>query len=137
MMNTALLLRLASAISLLFATGHTLGGLKSWSPIGETDVLAAMRTFRFNVAGVSRTYLEFYRGFGFLLTVYLVMQAILLWQLGSLANVDRLGTRPFILTFFVMSIATGVLTWRFLFPMPVYFCAVLTACLGLALIASR
>jgi len=40
-----------------------------------------------------------------------------------------------VLTFFVVSIATGVLTWRFLFPLPVYFCAALTACLGLALIA--
>lgn len=135
MMNAVLLLRLASVISLFFAAGHTLGGLKSWSPIGETDVLAAMRTFRFDVAGVNRSYLEFYRGFGFLLSACLAMQAILLWQLGNLARADRIQARPFVLTFFVVSIATGVLTWRFLFPLPVYFCAALTACLGLALIA--
>lgn len=137
MMNVSLLLRVASAISLLFAAGHTLGGLKSWSPIGESDVLSAMRTFRFNTMGVSRTYLEFYRGFGFLLSVYLVMQAILLWQLAGLAKTDPLQARPFILTFLVVSIATGALTWKFLFPTPVYFCAVVTACLGLAVIASR
>ena len=137
MMNRALLLRLASAVSLLFAVGHTLGGLKSWSPIGESDVLSAMRTFRFNTMGVSRTYLEFYRGFGFLLSVYLLMQAILLWQLAGLAKADRIQARPFMLTFFVASMATGALTWEFLFPTPVYFCAAVTACLGLALIASQ
>ncbi len=78
MMNPVLLLRVAAVISLLFAAGHTLGGVKSRSPIGETDVLAAMRTFRFEVAGVDRSYLEFYRGFGFLLGVYLLVQTILL-----------------------------------------------------------
>jgi len=137
MMNASLLLRVSAVISLLFAGGHTLGGLKSWSPIGETDVLNAMRTFRFDVAGVNRSYLEFYRGFGFLLTVSLVMQAILLWQLGGLAKSNRAVAVPFIWTFFVPSIASGILTWKFLFPIPVYFSAVLTVCLGLALIASR
>ncbi len=137
MMNVSLLLRLASAISLFFAAGHTLGGRKSWSPIGETDVLAAMRTFRFDVAGANRSYLEFYRGFGFLLSVYLVMQAVLLWQLASVAKADRIQAQPLIWTLFIASIATGALTWKFLFPMPVYFCAVVTACLGLALITSR
>lgn len=138
MMNAVLLLRVASVISMFFAAGHTLGGLKSsWSPIGETDVLAAMRMFRFDVQGASRSYLEFYRGFGFLLTVYLLTQAVLLWQLASLAKADQNGAHPFVWTFFVASIATEVLTWKFLFPVPVYFGAVVTACLGLALIASR
>jgi hypothetical protein len=137
MVNASLLLRLASAISLFFAAGHTLGGRKSWSPIGETDVLAAMRTFRFDVAGANRSYLEFYRGFGFLLSVYLVMQAVLLWQLASVAKADGIQARPLIWTFFIGSIATAALTWKFLFPIPVYFGAVVTAFLGLALIASR
>jgi hypothetical protein len=138
MMNASLWLRVASAISLFFAAGHTLGGLKSsWSPIGETDVLAAMRTFRFDVAGANRSYLEFYRGFGFILSVYLVMQAVLLWQLASVAKADRIQAQPLIWTIFIGSIATGALTWKFLFPIPVYFGAVVTASLGLALIASR
>ena len=41
--------------------------------------------------------------------------------------------QPFIWTFFLASLAIGALTWRFLFPQPLYFCAALTACLGLAL----
>src|SRR5579872_3578455 len=33
-MTTTLLLRIASVIALLLALGHTLGGLKKWSPMG-------------------------------------------------------------------------------------------------------
>ena len=76
-MTTARLLRIASVISLLFAAGHTLGGSDAWSPLGETEVLKSMRSFRFDVFGVSRTYLDFYLGFGFTLSVYLLLQAIL------------------------------------------------------------
>jgi hypothetical protein len=136
-MTATLMLRLASVISMLFAVGHTLGGQQSWSPIGESEVLTAMRTFRFETMGVSRTYLDFYRGFGFTLSVFMVMQAILLWQVGTLAKTDRIQARPLIVTFLLASIATGVLAWKFIFPLPVYLGATVTACLGLALVAGR
>jgi hypothetical protein len=125
-------LRIASVISLVFAVGHTLGGFKGWSPVGDNDVLTAMRTFHFDVEGVNRSYYQLYRGFGFLLTVYLVLQAVLLWQLASLARANRLLARPLVWSFFVSSFPIGALTWIFLFPTPVYFDAVLTACLGWA-----
>src|SRR6266850_7272773 len=64
-MSTALWLRIASVISLVFTAGHTLGGRRSWSFSGEAEVLNAMRTFRFQAFGVSWTYMDFYRGFGF------------------------------------------------------------------------
>jgi hypothetical protein len=131
MRNPLLPLRLASILSLLFDAGHTAGGLKSsWSPIGPSPVLIAMRTFHFNVGAMSRSYLDLYRGFGFLLSVYLIMQAVLLWQLGSLARTDRSLARPLVWTFFVASLAIGGLTWGFLFVTPVIFDIALTALLG-------
>jgi hypothetical protein len=132
MRKAGLPLRIAAVISLVFAVGHTLGGLKGWSPLGDTDVLTAMRTFHFDVEGVNRSYYQFYRGFGFLLTVYLVLQAVLLWQLASLARANRLLAKPLVWSFFVSSFPIGALTWIFLFPTPVYFDAVLTTCLGWA-----
>lgn len=131
--NASLPLRISSVISLFFAVGHTLGGVQqSWSPNGESAVLASMRTFRFDVMGVSRSYLEFYRGFGFLLAIYLVLQAVLLWQLGALARADRALARPLIRSFFVASLPIGVVSWAFLFPIPVYVDAALTVCLAWA-----
>ena len=39
---TSLLLRMASVVSLLVAAGHTMGGLKKWSPMGNNEVLFAL-----------------------------------------------------------------------------------------------
>jgi hypothetical protein len=135
MKNPLIAIRLVSVLSLVFAVGHTLGGMQSWSPIGPNAVLSSMQTFRFDVSGVTRSYFDFYRGFGFLLSVYLVTQAVLLWQLGSLARADRANARPFAWIFFLSSLPIGVLTWMFLFPTPVYFDAALTALLAWALIS--
>ena len=131
-MRTTLLLRVASVISLLFAAGHTLGGRKDWSPIGESEVLKAMGTVRFETMSVSRTYLDFYRGFGFTISVFLLLQAALLWQLATVARTEPLRVRPLIASLTLASLACGLLAWRFILPLPVVFSAVLTACLGLA-----
>jgi hypothetical protein len=129
-MNPPLLLRITSVISLLFAAGHTLGGQESWSPVGENDVLRAMRSFRFDAEGVSRTYLDFYRGFGFTLSVYLFLQAVLLWQLATIAKADPLRPRPLIASFFAASVASAFLSWRLILPMPAVFATVIAVCLG-------
>jgi hypothetical protein len=79
-------LRVAAVIMLLFAAGHTMGGRQAWSPIGETPVLQSMREFRFDAMGTSRSYLEFYLGFGYVISVLQFMQAVLLWQVAGLAR---------------------------------------------------
>jgi hypothetical protein len=58
-MTATLLLRIASVISLLFTAGHTLGGLKKWSPMGDNEVLRAMTGVRFDTMGANRSYLDF------------------------------------------------------------------------------
>jgi len=131
-MKPALLLRITSIISLLFAAGHTLGGMNSWSPMGENDVLRAMRSVRFDVEGVSRTYLDFYLGLGFTISVYLLLQAVLLWQLATIAKTDPLRTRPLIVSFFLASAVSAVLSWTLIFAVPAIFSAVIAACLGFA-----
>ena len=69
-MSTALWLQVASVWALLFTAGHTMGARKDWSPFGDSDVLKAMRNVRFDFQGVSRTYLDFYVGFGYTLSVF-------------------------------------------------------------------
>jgi hypothetical protein len=135
-MKTALLLRIASVISFLFAAGHTLGGRKDWAFTGETEVLQPMRTFRIEAMGVSRTYMDFYRGFGFTLSVFLVLQAVVLWQLASLAATNPAQVRPLVLTLLVASAANAFLTWRFILPLPAMFGAVVTAFLVAAFVAA-
>ena len=135
-MRTTLLLRVASVTSLLFAAGHTVGGTQEWSPMGETDVLQAMRTHRFDVMGLSRTYLDFYRGFGYTLTVTLLLQAVLLWQVASLARTEPRGVSPMIASFVLASLASTVIAWAIILPVPAVFSTVLTACLAAALLTA-
>lgn len=135
-MRPSLLLRIASILTLLLAAGHTAGGLSFWSPAGETEVLRAMRSFHFDAGGVSRTYLDFYLGFGFIIGVYLLMQAVAFWQLASIAKSDALRVRPLIGSFLLVSVASAVLSWRFIFVVPVVSFTAVAVCLGLAFYAA-
>ena len=42
--------------------GHSLGGLQKWSPAPDNAVLKAMTDTRFEVMGVSRSYLDLFWG---------------------------------------------------------------------------
>ncbi len=125
-------LRASSLLSLLFALGHTMGALKAWSPVGETDVLRAMARFHFDTEGVSRTYLDFYLGFGFLLGVYLFLQAFVLWQLAALARHQARLVRPLIGGFLVALVLCALLAWRYIFPVPAVFCLLIAVCVAVA-----
>ena len=120
-MTTTLLLRIAAVISLLFAAGHTLGGTKRWSPMGENEVLKAMATVRFDTMGVDRSYLDFFMGFGWTISVAILLQSALLWQMASLARSDAMQVRPMIAMFALATLASGLIAWRFIFPVPALF----------------
>ena len=136
-MNSMLFLRIASVISALFAAGHTLGGTQSWSPPGETEVLRAMRSFRFDAEGVSRSYSDFYIGFGYTITICLLLQAVLLWQLAAIAKADPLRVRGVVVSFLLASVASAFVSWKFIFALPAVFSVVIAACLGTAIVTAR
>jgi hypothetical protein len=129
-------LRIAAVIMVVFAAGHTMGGQKAWSPVGETPVLEQMRAFRFDAMGTSRSYLEFYLGFGYSITVFQLMQAVLLWQAAGLARENAARERPLIGTFLIAAIASTIVTWRYIFVVPVIFSMVYTLVVALAFVAA-
>jgi hypothetical protein len=124
-MTTTLLLRIASVISLVFTAGHTIGGLRKWSPMGENEVLKAMTEVRFDTMGANRSYLDFFMGFGWSISVLMLLQTVLLWQIASLARADPTRVRPMIAVFGLATLATGVIAWRFIFPIPALFSSAL------------
>jgi hypothetical protein len=136
-MTTTLLLRIASVISLLFTAGHSLGGLKKWSPTGDNPALSAMTGVRFETMGVSRSYLDFYMGFGWSISVAMLMQTVLLWQMASLARTDVKHVRPMIAVIALATLASGVIAWRFIFPIPALFSGALLIALVAAFVAAR
>ena len=120
-MTTAVLLKISAVISLLLAIGHSFGGTKRWSPMGDNEVLKAMETVRFDTMGVNRSYLDFFLGFGWSLSVGMLLQSALLWQLASLARSNAAQVRPMIAAFALATLAGGAIAWSFIFPVPALF----------------
>ena len=135
-MSPTLLLRIASIISLVFTLGHTLGGLRRWSPMGDNEVLKAMTTVRFDTMGANRSYLDFFMGFGWSLSVAMLLQTVLLWQLASVARTDPARVRPMVAAFAVATVASGVVAGRFIFPVPALFSGALLIPLVAAYVVS-
>jgi len=136
-MKTTLFLRIASVISLIFTLGHTAGGLRKWSPMGDKEVLRAMTAVRFDTMGANRSYLDFYMGFGWSIAVAMIMQTVLLWQMASIARTDPASVRPMIAVIALATVASGVIAWRFIFPVPALFSSVLVIALAAAFVVAR
>lgn len=135
-MSTTVWLRISAIISLVFAVGHSMGGMRNWSPVADNQVLQSMRTVHFDVMGVSRSYLDFYMGFGYSITVSLFLQSVLLWILSNLARTHASVARPMIAAFAVATALGGLIAWRYIFPVPALFSLVLCAALVVAFIAA-
>jgi hypothetical protein len=133
-MTATLLLRLASVVSLLFGLGHSMGGLQKWSPMGDNDVLKAMTAVHFDVMGAQRSYLDFFMGFGWSLSVTMLMQTVVLWQLASLARRNPADARPMIAAIALATLASVLIAWRFIFLIPTLFGLVLFALLAAAFV---
>lgn len=114
-----------------------MGGLKRWSPMGDNPVLKSMTDVRFDVMGATRSYFDFFMGFGWSISVFMLMETILLWQLASLAATDAPRLRPMIAVITLATVASGVIAWRYIFPVPALFSAVLAIVLGLAYVSAR
>lgn len=138
MTKPSILLRIAAAVSLLFALGHTAGGLKQWSPMGPNPVLKTMTDTHFQAMGASRTYLDFYMGFGWSLTVAGLLQTVLLWQMANIARSGNVAAvRPMVAAVALATVASGLIAWRFLFPVPALFCVTLFVPLAAAYFAAE
>jgi hypothetical protein len=137
-MRTFTLLRMAAVIMFLYFAGHTLGA--PWTP-GEapTDiaVVNAMKTDHFPVIGVERSYWDFYFGFGLVISVMQLLQAVLLWQLATLAKTDAARLRPIIAVFCVSLFINAVLGWMYFFAIPLVMALLIAICLLLAFVSAR
>jgi hypothetical protein len=137
-MKPKVLLRIASIITLLYCAGHT--AAIPWTPAvgpGELPVIEAMKTHPFEMTGFTRTYWDFYLGFGLMSSVYLAFQAAVLWLLGGLANRGAGRLRPVIAAFFVSFALNAVLTWKYFFTVPLVMTIAIAICLALAFVAAR
>ena len=99
--------------------------------------LKEMKSFHFDAMGVIRIYWDFYVGFGLFISVCLLLQAVVLWQLGSKAKENANQVRPLVGSFELTYVGCAVPAWRFIFTIPVVFSVGIAVCLVAALFTSR
>ncbi len=128
-MKASTFYRIAAVLILLFAVGHTVGFLQSDPKWGVDTLLASMRSIHFDVQGFSRTYWDFYVGFGLFVTVFLLLAVVLAWQLGGLPAETLAMMRGVAWALPLCFAAITVLSWRYFFIIPIVFSIVITVCL--------
>jgi hypothetical protein len=131
-MKASTLYRVAAVLLLLFAAGHTLAFRQTDPTWGVDTLQTSMRTIRFDVQGFSRTYWDFFLGAGFSVGVLYLFAAILAWQLGSLPAATLASMRVTSWAFALCFAAIAILSWKYLFAVPIAFSSVITACLAAA-----
>jgi len=125
--TTRVLYRIAAVLILLFDVGHSAG--YPWSDPAWGPAPAVMRSGHFRVFGFTRTYLDFYLGFGLFVSVFLLFAAIVAWQLGSLPPPTRTMLRGTAWALALCFAAVSVLSWMYFFTIPIVFSIVITLCL--------
>jgi hypothetical protein len=131
-MKASMFYRIAAVLLLLFAVGHTLGFRQSDPQWGVDALLGSMRSIHFDVQGFNRTYWDLFVAAGFSVGVFYLFAAILAWQLGGLPAATLALMHSTAWAFALCFAAITVVSWRYLFIIPIAFSIVITLCLTVA-----
>src|ERR1700689_1970349 len=131
-MRASMFYRIAAVLLLLFAVGHTLGFRQSDPAWGVDALLASMRSIQFEVQGFNRTYWDLFLAAGFSVGVFYLFAAILAWQLGGLPAATSTRLRGTSWAFAVCFAAITIMSWMYLFWIPIVFSIAITLCLTAA-----
>jgi hypothetical protein len=128
-MKASVFYRIAAVFLLLFAVGHTLGFRQSDPGWGVDALLSSMRSIHFDVQGFNRTYWDLFVAAGLSVGVFYLLSAILAWQLGGLPAESLARMRGIAWAFALCFAAITIVSWRYLFILPIVFSSAITMCL--------
>lgn len=131
-MKASVFYRIAAVLLLLFAVGHTISFSQSDPTWGVDALVRSMRSIHFHVQGFNRTYWDFFVAAGLSVGVFYLFAAILAWQLGGLPVATLALMRGTVWAFALSFAAVTVVSWRYLFIIPVTFSIAITVCLTAA-----
>jgi hypothetical protein len=131
-MKASVLYRIAAALLLVFAVGHTLGFRQSDAAWGVDALLGSMRSIHFDVQGFSRSYWDLFVAAGLSVGVFYLFAAVLAWQLGGLPAETLAVMRITVWSLALCFAAITVVSWKYLFILPIAFSVGITVCLTAA-----
>jgi hypothetical protein len=131
-------LRVGAALQGLGAVLHTIASMDSPSRgPAEEALFAAMQSFQFQIAGVTRSHWDFYRGYELFITVIFAVLAVLIWQLSNLSKTAPRQAVPMIVTILVAEILMSAIGWEYFFAGPGGMSILIGACLIAAILGLR
>ena len=114
---------------LLIAVAHSLGFRQSDPDWGVDTLLGSMRSIHFDGQGFNRTYWDLFVAAGFSVGVFYFFSAILAWQLGGLPAEVLSRMRGITWAFALCFAAITVVSWTYLFIVPIVMALLITVCL--------
>jgi hypothetical protein len=127
------LYRVAAALLVLFAAGHTVGFLTFTPPTREgVAVRDAMSGVHFRLGGSTLSYGGFYRGFGFSITASTLFLAMVAWCLAGMARAGQQGSGLLGWGMCALQVVGLALSLRYFAAPPAVGSVLLIVCLGFA-----
>src|SRR5271170_6424615 len=131
-MKASMFYRIAAVLLLLFAVGHTLGFRQSDPDWGVDTLVGSMRSIHFDVQGFNRTYWDLFVAAGFSVGVFYFFSAVLAWQLSGLPAEVLSRMRGITWAFALCFAAITIVSWMYLFIVPIVIALLITVCLAMA-----
>jgi hypothetical protein len=112
--------RLAAYVLVVFCALHTAGGMLSQQSLGpDADaVFNAMKSVHFNAMGSTVTWYGFWFGFGLMVSVFLLLSAVIAWQLDRVSTERWSSVSVIAWALAASQLATAVLSWIYFLAGP-------------------
>ena len=131
-------LRAASVLTLIHAVLHTIGGVYGPPDPGPQQIAVdAMKANTFLLMGHTRSMWTFYHGMGLAVTIFLTIEAIVFWVLGTLIRDSKTDLRDLLVVFVIGYIALAANSIRYFFYPPVIVELLIAACLVMAILSIK
>jgi hypothetical protein len=124
--------RIAAYVLVLFCIGHTAGGMLGQKSLGMASdaVFASMKAVTFDFNGSTCTWYGFWFGFGMTASIFLLLSALLAWQLDAATPQSWPVLAPVAWGLVVAQALNTVISWKYFFAGPGVFGILITALLA-------
>jgi hypothetical protein len=115
--------RSASVLLFIFCVMHTAGGMLAQKSLGPASdaVFDAMKRTHFDFNGADSTWYGFWFGFGLTTSIFLLLSAIVAWELERIPSELWPGLKVIAWAFVCSHVANTVLAWKYFFAGPGVF----------------
>ncbi len=107
--------RIAALLLLVMSIGHTTGemlAVKSYGPQADA-VFASMKSVHFDFFGTSRSYYDFWFSLGLVTSLFLLLSAVVAWQLARASEPQWAVLAPIAWALFGSHVCNAILSWTY------------------------